>query len=117
MKVGFKVWIEDDKGDQLVGEGLEQLLQAVAETGSINKAAARLHMSYRTAWARIKKAEKRLGRLLVSKQIGGTRGGGSRLTKEGYRLLRNYKKFHGAAEREIKKLFQEYFPNPSQSQN
>ncbi len=81
MKVGFKIWLEDDRGNPLVGEGLEQLLEAVAETGSINKAAEQLQMSYRTAWARIRKAEKRLGCLLVSKQVGGAGGGGSRLTK------------------------------------
>ena len=117
MKVGFKIWLEDDRGNPLVGEGLEQLLEAVAETGSINKAAEQLQMSYRTAWARIRKAEKRLGCLLVSKQVGGAGGGGSRLTKEGYQLLEAFEEFHRAAEEEIGRLFQEYFPHPSQLQD
>ncbi|HHY36426.1 MAG TPA: LysR family transcriptional regulator [Firmicutes bacterium] len=117
MKVGYKIWIEDDRGNQLIGEGLEQLLLAVAETGSINKAAGKLRMSYRTAWARIRKAEKRLGCLLVAKQVGGTRGGGSRLTEEGYRLLESFAEFHRAAGKEIETLFQESFLHLLQSQS
>ena len=70
-----------------MGEGLCKILRAVERCGSINRAASELKMSYRQAWGRIKKVEKRLGSSIVSTQVGGEAGGGAALTKEGKELL------------------------------
>ena len=80
MNVKSKVWLE--KNDKLVfGVGRAGILRAVAETGSLNKAAGELNMSYRHAWSCIKAAEERLGRPLLVRSKGGRKGGGATLTE------------------------------------
>ncbi|TSA56652.1 MAG: LysR family transcriptional regulator [Planctomycetaceae bacterium] len=64
MKIKYRIWIEED-GKVLFGKGRENLLEAIEECQSLNKAAKKLSMSYRAAWGRIKASEKRLGIKLV----------------------------------------------------
>ncbi|MCB1916356.1 MAG: helix-turn-helix transcriptional regulator [Rhodocyclaceae bacterium] len=59
---------------------LAALLNAVADTGSLQGGAERTGRSYRGAWGRIKEAEALLGCRLVDK----TKGHGSRLTPAGH---------------------------------
>ena len=61
---------------------LAALLEAVAETGSLQGAAERTGRSYRGAWGKISEAEERLGCRLVAK----TKGHGSALTPAGSAL-------------------------------
>ena len=109
MKVNYRLWIEDENNQRMMGEGVALLLEAIDRTGSINRAASELKMSYRNAWAKIEKTEHRLGYKLVARRIGGSEGGGSTLTKEGRTLLESFQKFHEAAGREIEQLFRHYF--------
>lgn len=109
MKYNFKLWIEDNNGNQLIGEGMELLLKLIHETGSINKAASKLNMSYRTAWAKVKKAEERLGIDLVKKRVGGKDGGGSTLTPDGMRLLDSFSELHLESKQELEKLYKKHF--------
>jgi molybdate transport system regulatory protein len=109
MRANFKVWIEDQKGNLLLGQGLETLLVAIRETGSLNQAAARLNMSYRNAWEKINSAETRLGYTLTTTRAGGVKGGGSRLTPKGEELLESFTLFHAAVEENIPDLFTQYF--------
>jgi molybdate transport system regulatory protein len=60
------------------------LLQAVDECQSLNAAAKKLNMSYRAAWGRLKKTEKRLGIKLVRVE---TPGGAMCLTDEARELI------------------------------
>lgn len=64
MEIKHRIWIEED-GKVLFGKGRENLLEAIEECQSLNKAAKKLNMSYRAAWGRIKASEKRLGIKLV----------------------------------------------------
>ncbi|MGI6038293.1 MAG: winged helix-turn-helix domain-containing protein [Limnochordia bacterium] len=109
MRVNFRLWLEDEQGTPLIGEGLEAILRAIVQTGSINQAAQQLNMSYRRAWAKIKKTEERLGYQLVSTQTGGADGGGSSLTPQGEDLLATFTEFHEAAAQELQRLFTAYF--------
>lgn len=63
------------------------LLQALDETGSINKAAQRLGIQYRSAWQKLDQINNVLPYQLIEKKTGGSGGGGSTLTAEGKALL------------------------------
>ena len=65
------------------GSGISELLQKIDQLGSINKAAQNIGMNYKKALNIIKRAEAKLGKKLIEKSIGGTKGGGSELTQFG----------------------------------
>jgi molybdate transport system regulatory protein len=82
MQPKFNLWIEVE-GEVALSAWRIQLLQAVAETGSINSAADKMNIQYRTAWQKIHEMEVRLGQKLLDTQTGGVHGGGARLTAVG----------------------------------
>ena len=90
MRPEFKLWIENEEGEQIIGEGLMSLLKMIEKTGSINKASDELNMSYRTAWGKIEKIEKRLGEKLIKRKTGGAGVGGSELTEKGRTFMNKY---------------------------
>jgi len=92
LEVRTKVWIEDENGNSIFGDGRMQILEAVDRLGSLNKAAQEMNMSYRSAWGKIKTAEERLGLHLVESKLGGGGVGGSRLTPQGRELLDRFNK-------------------------
>jgi molybdate transport system regulatory protein len=63
------------------------ILQAVAETGSINKAAKSIGLSYKATWERIETINNLSPTPLISRQTGGSGGGGTILTKDGEAFL------------------------------
>jgi molybdate transport system regulatory protein len=89
MEVRSKIWLEID-GEPVFGSGRDALLRAIERTGSINKAARELHISYRKALSYIQNMEKRLGTRLVERHAGGRNGGGATLTGEAIGLLQKY---------------------------
>ncbi len=109
MHPEFKLWIENEKGEQIIGEGLLQLLEEIRKTGSLNKASSRLNMSYRTAWGKIEKVEERLGWEIVSRRAGGEGVGGSELTGRGEDLMKKYNAMKKKARDSIEKDFFEVF--------
>ena len=86
MKIKSKIWLEK-KNNLFFGSGRALILRTVTETGSINKAAKKLDMSYRRIWSYIHSAEERLGRPLLTKSRGGKGGGGAILTDYARDLL------------------------------
>jgi molybdate transport system regulatory protein len=84
-----KVWLELD-GEYVFGHGLSEILQAVAEQGSIKDAAASLGKSYRYVWGRVKKAERAIGEQLVETRVGGLEDRRSRLTPLAEKLLADF---------------------------
>jgi molybdate transport system regulatory protein len=74
-----------------LGPGKIRLLELVAETGSIRKAAARMKMSYRQAWLLLKALKETFGEALVETATGGKAGGGARLTLLGRFVVRRYR--------------------------
>jgi len=107
LHVCYKVWLEE--GEHVFGEGLFALLREIEQEGSINRAARNLRMSYRQAWGRIKKAEKRLGFKLLLTRTGGQAGGGAELTPQGKKLLESYTRFRQQVKEAIEEAFRKNF--------
>lgn len=84
-----KLWVEADKISVLCA-GMCEILSAVAETGSIKKAASQVDRSYRFIWKRIKETEDALGHRLVNTQVGGRDSYRSTLTPLAVDLVRQY---------------------------
>jgi molybdate transport system regulatory protein len=108
MQVKSKVWIEVG-GEVVAGDGKINLLERIEETGSIQKAAGEIGMSYRHAWGFLQKMEKRGGIKLVVTQIGGREGGGAKLTPQGKDFLRRYSAFREGLDEYIEKKFRQAF--------
>jgi molybdate transport system regulatory protein len=93
LKYGIKLWMVNEQGDSVFGDGLAELLEEICKTHSTLKAAQNLDMSYRYALHRITLAETRLGKLLVNRSHGGAKGGGiSEVTDFGKDLVARYRK-------------------------
>jgi len=111
LKVKVKSWIE--KNDEAVfGGGSQRLLELVEQTGSLNKAAKAMKMSYRAAWGKVRQMEKRLGKKLVDSSIGGVKGGGSVLTEQAKQLLLAYSKMEAEITKYAKSSFARNFNQP-----
>lgn len=68
-----------------------ELLKAIQEYNSINKAAENLNRSYSSSQKRIVKLEKELGDLIETKR-GGIKGGGSKLTENAKKLINRFER-------------------------
>jgi molybdate transport system regulatory protein len=94
--------------DIAVGPGKIDLLEAIANTGSITAAARALGMSYRRAWLLVDTMNRCFKEPVVEAEAGGKRGGGTRLTSSGARAVRHYRRIERlaatAATAEIKAL-------------
>lgn len=95
-----KIWIEDEDGNVLFGEGRSRILEAVERLQSLQKAAVELKMSYRAVWGRIKASEERLGQPLVARE-----GRGSRLTPYAQDLLHRYRQLQARIRQEADAAF------------
>ncbi|HZF17869.1 MAG TPA: LysR family transcriptional regulator [Steroidobacteraceae bacterium] len=88
-----------------IGPGKIELLETIAESGSIRRAASQMHMSYRRAWLLVDSLNRSFSEAVTTASTGGAGGGGVRLTEFGAELVRRYR---SAAER-IEKLAQAEF--------
>jgi len=66
------------------------LLMAIKKTGSINKAAKEVPMSYKAAWEAVDNMNSLSTTPIVLRKTGGADGGGTTLTKYGENLLSTY---------------------------
>ena len=73
------------------GPGKADLLELIAETGSIGKAASRMKMSYMRAWSLVQTMNRSFKKPLVLATHGGEGGGGAELTKTGRQILALYR--------------------------
>jgi len=102
LQVKSKVWLEAN-GKFIIGEGGITLLEAIDRLGSIQKAARRLGWSYRHTWGYLKNMERNGGMQFVVARHGGTAGGGTTLTPDGVKLLREYRRFQRGLQATAKK--------------
>jgi molybdate transport system regulatory protein len=107
MKVGYKVWIDND--GKAFGEGPYQVLKRIEETGSLHQAAMQLNMSYRKAWLMIQEMEKRLGFPLLERKVGGMSGGGSHITPEGKKFMKSYEGFRQDVKNVLEDTYKKHF--------
>ncbi|NRS88807.1 molybdate transport system regulatory protein [Flavobacterium sp. 7E] len=95
MKIKSKIWIETEEGI-LISEGRVQLLKLIAETGSLNKAAKAMNLSYQKAWKLVDVSNKAASSPLIETQVGGSKGGGTILTPYGESLITSFESINAA---------------------
>ncbi len=105
----YRLWLCNQKGDGILGDGRLALLKEIDTTSSLKSAADNLKISYRKAWGNIRKAEELLGFKLVDKQRGGKDGGNSQLSPEGRQLLEAYDEFIEDFDKSINKITRKFF--------
>lgn len=77
-------------GGIIMGKGRMDILDSIDRTGSINKTAKEMNMSYKSVWSKIKSTEKNFGKPVVNAD----RVKGSKLTDEGRQLLEAYRRLN-----------------------
>lgn len=95
-KVQFRVRIYRDDSIA-IGPGKVQLLETIAETGSISAAARQLDMSYRRAWQLVSEMNNALVEPAVTTAKGGTHGGGAGLSPTGIQIIKHYRAMEAAS--------------------
>ena len=109
MRAVTKIQITDDNGIKFFGEGPCRLLRCVEKTGSLRAAAMEMEMAYSKACKLLKQAEVNLGFSLTTRAAGGKGGGGSVLTPEGKRWLKQYEDYRDACVRANQTLYRQFF--------
>lgn len=84
-----------------LGPGRADLLQGIAETGSITAAGKRMGMSYKRAWSLVQALNAGWGQPLVEASRGGAAQGGASLTADGSFVLARYRAMETEARRAI----------------
>jgi len=88
LRVRLRVAVD---GGIALGPGRADLLEQIADTGSIVEAARNLEMSYMRAWTLVRDTNGWFREPLVVAERGGRRGGGAVLTETGRRVLGLYR--------------------------
>jgi len=90
------------------GPGKAELLERIADTGSISAAARQMRMSYKRAWQLVDDMNRSFGHPVIETAAGGAHGGGANLTEYGKRIATTYrslqKKVRLSATRELAAL-------------
>ena len=107
-KVTGSLWVECD-GERFFGPGRVELLERIEKTGSINKAAKEMGMSYKKAWAMVNALNAQVTKPFVITQTGGEKGGGSIITEEAKHLI--------AYHTELRKRFRKFLEKETQQFN
>ncbi len=82
-----------------IGPGKADLLDAIAQTGSISAAARQMRMSYRRAWILVDTMNTCFKKPLVDTAKGGAEGGGAKLTPLGKNVLARYRALAATVEK------------------
>jgi molybdate transport system regulatory protein len=84
-----------------MGPGKAELLEAIAQTGSISASAKRLGMSHRRAWLLVDTMNRCFREPVVASATGGAGGGGARVTEFGRRVLDRFHAMRESVERAL----------------
>lgn len=91
LQIRARVLLQTEQGEEIaMGPGKAELLEAIAEAGSISGAARKMGMSYRRAWLLVDTMNRCFKSPLVSSAAGGNQGGGASLTPLGEEVLALY---------------------------
>lgn len=80
------------------------ILRRVDEAGSISEAARGAGVSYKAAWQAVETLSNLAGTPLVERVVGGSGGGGARLTEAGRQLLQLAQRLHAARAQIVREL-------------
>jgi len=105
LRLKSRQWIVDENDRIIMGEGRSQILESIEKTGSINRTAKLMKMSYKGVWSKIRATEDHLG----AKVVNTDRKLGTTLTKEGKELLEKYRKFRKMCLNEEERIFRNIF--------
>jgi len=98
--VDGRFWLNvGDRG--FLGLGRIALLEHIGVSGSISAAARVMGMSYKAAWDAIDAMNNLADQPLLIRQVGGRRGGGTRLTDYGHKVIAQYRAAEHAHQRFI----------------
>ena len=109
MKPGFSLWIINKNDEKIFGIGPYKLLLLIDELGSLNKAAKWMNISYTKARNILNRAEAELNVILLEREIGGAKGGGSTLTEEARILIDKYNEFMERSNQAIETIYKDIF--------
>jgi len=90
IEIGCQISIKKD-GSCFLDPFKVDLLNEIAECGSLSGAAKKLCISYQHAWTLIEEMNQSAPSPLVSKQRGGSHGGGAIITTYGQQILADYR--------------------------
>lgn len=90
VKVNGSLWLES-ADLHFFGPGPVELLERIAETGSISEAAKAMKMSYKKAWELVNTLNEQTVNPVVIPRIGGEKGGGSTITAEAMELIKYHR--------------------------
>lgn len=93
-----------------VGPGKVSLLEAIEREGSLSVAAQTIGMSYRRAWNLLTDLNRSFASPVVATAVGGTRGGGARLTELGLSLIGAFRATERAALRQAATRMRKFAP-------
>jgi molybdate transport system regulatory protein len=106
-------WLE---GELRLAGGLDErlfgLLASIDSTGSINRSARLLGLSYKGAWEMVERANNLAPKVLVSTTTGGRHGGGTRLTPAGKELLALFSRLRKEHRQFLRQLNRQLADNP-----
>lgn len=99
------------KEEVFFGPGIAKFLELVEQTGSMQTACKRMHLSYSKGWKMVNLVEHQLGFPVLTRKVGGIDGGGSQFTECGREFVSKYLRFQLEAKRAADELFRQYFTN------
>ncbi len=109
MKLRSIQLLVSEDGGIVMGKGRMDILASIEQTGSINKTAKALKMSYKSVWSKIKSTEKNYGKpVVVSDKVKGTF-----LTPAGKDLLEAYRELNQDCMAADDAIFDRIFGNTS----
>ncbi len=108
LTIQMNLWLEKD-GQVALSSWRVQLLQAIADTGSIKGAAARMCIGYSLAWHRVHEMETAMGVQLVERHKGGAYGGTASLTPAAQAYVAQFEQWKQEVGAEISRRFREAF--------
>ena len=108
IKPVYNVWLSKDDG-KYFGPGVAMLIEGVKRTGSLSSAAKEIGMAYSKAWRIIKRSEELTGCKLLLSTVGGSHGGGAKLTPEAQQLLAAYQSYVSEVHAFAQERFQVHF--------
>ena len=113
----YKFWIEDQDGMSILGDGKYRLLKVIEETGSLKHAVAKLNLSYRKTWDKLRNIERKLGYPILETQQGGPSGGTTTLTENARKLMEAFEKLHRECDPYFKELSKRFQARTAQQQS
>lgn len=91
----------DFDDERYVGHGRIELMELIAQYGSIAQAAKAMNMSYKRAWYLVDSINATFAEPIIERRHGGKGGGSAELTPFGQQLVHDYREM----EREVLKVF------------